>query len=123
MINITIELNEERVGHLLCTAFEGGANYWYCDLEVVQFPEGKSKTDFEYWHTEVPLEKGGVLGFRDKWDDFGDLRLDLESITKGLHMMQDKYPRHWADFVNENQDAITGDVFLQCCVLGGITYG
>ena len=123
MIEIPTQLDTERVSDLLCIAFEGGSNYWYCDLEVEQYPEGKSKADFEYWHIQVPLEEGGVLKFRDQFGDFGVLRLDLDSITKGLRTMQDKYPRHWADFLKENEDADTGDVFLQCCVLGGLTYG
>jgi hypothetical protein len=32
-------------------------------------------------------------------------------------------PQHFADFLNENDDADTGDVFVQCCLLGEIRYG
>jgi hypothetical protein len=33
------------------------------------------------------------------------------------------YPRHFADLVNENDDADTGDAFVQCCVFGEVIYG
>jgi hypothetical protein len=32
-------------------------------------------------------------------------------------------PRHFADVLNENDDAGTGDVFLQCCLFGEIIFG
>jgi len=37
--------------------------------------------------------------------------------------MAEKYPRHFANFAQEAEDAETGDVFIQCCVLGEIVYG
>jgi hypothetical protein len=37
--------------------------------------------------------------------------------------MSEKFPEHWADFINENDDAITGDIFVQCCVFGDTVYG
>jgi hypothetical protein len=37
--------------------------------------------------------------------------------------MRDQYPRHYADLVEENDDAITGDVFLQLAVFGELIYG
>jgi hypothetical protein len=49
-------------------------------------------------------------------------RLDMAAIKNGLKVMAEKYPHHWQDFVSENDDAITGDVFLQCCLFGEIVY-
>lgn len=37
--------------------------------------------------------------------------------------MQEKYPQHWADIINESDDANTADVFLQCVVFGEVIYG
>jgi len=50
-------------------------------------------------------------------------RLDLDAIKKGLQIIAEKYPRHMGDFLNENDDADTGDVFLQCCLFGDAIYG
>jgi hypothetical protein len=49
--------------------------------------------------------------------------LDADSIKSGLQLMQQEYPRHFAAFVSEDDDAETADVFLQCCLLGMVKYG
>jgi len=51
------------------------------------------------------------------------LRLDRAALEPGLQIMAEKYPRHFANFAQEAEDAETGDVFIQCCVLGEIVYG
>jgi hypothetical protein len=129
-IATTVDVDPDDVEGLLCCAFEGGSNYWYADLEADTYPEGKSRKDFEYYHMELPLVEGGSVKFRDaeevhedSADDDGYYRLDLAKVTKGLEVMAVKFPRHWADFINENTDATTGDVFLQCCVFGDVIYG
>ena len=113
-------VNVERVKGLLCSAFEGGSNYWYMDLDVHQWPDGVSRRGA--WHMEVPVVEGGVLSLVDKYEGDEHL-LDLAKITKGLAIMREKYPRHWSNFATENDDAETADVFLQCCVFDDIIYG
>ena len=49
--------------------------------------------------------------------------LTREKLIAGLQVMASKYPRHFADVLNENDDAGTGDVFLQCCLFGEIIFG
>ena len=49
--------------------------------------------------------------------------ITLEDVKKGLELMRDQHPRHWADLVEENDDAITGDVWLQLTVFGELIYG
>jgi hypothetical protein len=55
--------------------------------------------------------------------DMPDALLDLGTIRNGLQVMADKYPNHWHDFINDNEDATTGDVFLQCCLYGEVIFG
>jgi hypothetical protein len=49
--------------------------------------------------------------------------LTMEDVQKGLELMRDEYPRHYADLVEEQDDAITGDVWLQLAVFGKLIYG
>jgi hypothetical protein len=51
------------------------------------------------------------------------LTLDRAAIDRGLAIMAEKYPRHFGDFIADNEDSITGDVFIQCCLLGDVIYG
>ena len=50
-------------------------------------------------------------------------RLTLADVKKGLELMRDQYPRHYADLVTENDDLITGDVWLQLATFGELIYG
>lgn len=121
-IKVTLDIPEERLSDLLCSALEGGSNYWYCIKDAI-YPEGKTKNDYEFWHIEVPFDEGGALVIEDIEGDMPDKILDLKSMKKGIRTMARKYPRHFGDFIDENDDAITADVFLQCCLYGETIYG
>lgn len=49
--------------------------------------------------------------------------LTLDGVKRGLELMRDLYPYHWADLADENDDLITGDVWLQLAVFGELIYG
>lgn len=49
--------------------------------------------------------------------------ITIADVQKGLELMRDQYPRHYADLVEENDDLITGDVWLQLTVFGELIYG
>ena len=49
--------------------------------------------------------------------------ITLADVEKGLKLMQEQYPRHYADLAEEEDDAITGDVWLQLAVFGELIYG
>lgn len=49
--------------------------------------------------------------------------LTMDNVQKGLELMRDEYPRHYADLMEEEDDAITGDVWLQLAVFGELIYG
>ena len=116
-----VTIDDQRVQDLLCCALEGGSNYWY-EITKYIYPEGLIRSDMEYPHLELPF-RGGSLSISDIED--GDFcgELNLEACKRGLQVMADKYPQHYADFITENEDADTGDVFLQCALLGEIVYG
>ena len=125
-VNVKHEITLDRISNLLCSAFEGGSNYWY-QIDKFIKPENLSfRTDEEqiYRHLDYPLNEGGALIINDlEGDEDEPKRLDLDAIKKGLQIMAEKYPRHMSDFLNDNDDAETGDVFLQCCIFGDAIYG
>ena len=57
-----------------------------------------------------------------KFPESAKHRITMDNVRKGLELMRDDYPRHYADLVEENDDAITGDVWLQLAVFGDIIY-
>lgn len=136
-LTVTTRIGLDRIGDLLCCAFEGGVGYW-CTIvkkippaapveawkvrafaEDLGKPQGNGHT--VYPHIEYPVN-GGSLVLRAE-DDPKRYTLDMAAIERGLAVMAEKYPKHFADFVAENDDAETADVFLQCCLFGEIVYG
>ena len=131
-----ITITDDQISALLCCAFEGGSGYW-CridktvltdDLKVSDFGEGgKMQKPGNYWHWSqlVPLVPGChlVLGpYANEYDDDDHWILDRESLVIGLKVMAEKYTRHFDNFINENEDAETCDVYLQCCLFGEVVY-
>lgn len=129
---IQTEVPLSRIQDLLCCAFEGGSNYWYriekftppAQFEVTSSPEKPG----EFRHLDYPVNVGGALVISNKQADDGDSKpmrrtLSLRTIRQGLQVFATKYPRHFSDFMQDNEDACTGDVFLQCCVFGEAVYG
>ncbi len=129
---IETAIDDEKIKGLLCCAFEGGVGYWATIAEYSYAP-GVKEGDFsqggkyqgkDYWHRSqlIPLVDGCAVVVEDI-ETQKEHRLDKAAIQKGLKAMQEKCPRHWGDFLSGNDDATTGDVFLQCCLFGEVVYG
>lgn len=134
---VGLSLPVKTVRGLLCSALEGGANYWHT-VSRYSFAPGVAKEDFigkgrfvdpeVYWHPTqlIPFAPGCAVEIAELDEDESKQkvhRLDREAMQRGLQVMLDKYPHHFADVLKENADAETGDVFLQCCLLGELVYG
>ena len=108
---------------LLTTAFEGGSNYWYADLE---FLEAESGNPVKYEHNT--LDKVLMGDLQAVFTDFEDQTLVFELTQQKLY---DNLPlfktfdggHFFREVVNENWDANTADAFLQIVCLGEIVYG
>lgn len=125
-VTVKHDISLDTISGLLSSAFEGGSNYWYTITEFgeptkVEFrtaisDSDKASTEIVYRHIDYPLNPDGFLMIGDLEDEERKpLKLNLVSIQAGLTIMAEKYPDHFADIIKENDDATTGDVFLQCC--------
>lgn len=117
-VTTTFSVEPSRISDLLVGAFEGGSNLWVKSARLVQGNTSSApwygSEDFLYtpWCAEIGT-----------YDDC-NLLLNEKIVLTGLQMMADDYPdTHWNDFVSENDDADTADVFLQLCLFGGLVYG
>jgi hypothetical protein len=121
---VKTEITAEQIAGILCTAFESGYTPW---VKVESMVEPKRKVILgnswnEYTLYSYPVTGGAAILSDTYGNSRKRYRLDLKAIRKGLQIMANKYPRHFADFVSENEDGITGAVFLQCCVFGDVIY-
>jgi hypothetical protein len=122
-MKIEIEVSDELISNLLSCAFEGGSNYWLKSTRCELNGDSPSRAD----RTLIPLEHGGVVICTLQDEPYTgkgvEYRLTRASIEHGLVLMRDKHPKHFGDAIDESEDAITGDVFLQLCLFGEVVYG
>lgn len=130
VVQVKLQISEDRIASLLVGAFEGGSNYWidhinhkpYEDVvpgAVVGEPrwaEMRLRLPATVWE-DTSEEPDGVDGSPRA------RTLDEKAIQRGLDLMANNWPRHFAQWMTENDDAETSDVFLQLCLLGDIVYG
>jgi len=127
-----LDIPEEQIKGLLCSALEGGSYYW-CRIKGYDFTGQASLKDFKkggpyhskFWHHSqvIPLVPDCSLKLQDILDRGQNYVLNRTKIAEGMRTMARKYPRHFSAFFEENYDATTGDVFLQCCLFGEVVYG
>ena len=135
-IKTTVTVTEERIEDLLCGALDagyGGSNYWIGQWSSFM-PSQLPKPEYSFY---APL-CGGLLNIIlvDDLEDLDDPEDEnaIENLTKyvidanalkiGLERMAKLYPdTHWYNFMADNDDAETADVFLQLCIFSELTYG
>lgn len=141
-VTVTTEVTLRRIADLMCSCIEGGYSQWCLgiylktpdlDGEIVEAlaEEKHAASDTGIWYNIEKLYGRDDLAIEvlEDEDDCGDREkakkhiLTKASIVKGLQLFAEKYPRHWNDFITENDDAITADSWLQVTVLGDIVYG
>ena len=114
----TRSITPQMIADQMVCAFEGGSNYW---IDKVRLKAGKAHE--EPWYACPKLFEDPALQIA-VWDDEKQKHLfGLAEIQEGLQIMADKHKRHFKAMVSENGDAITADVFLQCCALKELVYG
>jgi len=116
-INIKYDIPLSRIQDLLITALEGGSNHWVKDIQLEYYYTESQK--FPAYDIDHPKYKV-ILTDSHTGEEH---TMTLGRYKVGLGDMSIKYPWHAKDFVHENEDAVTGDVFLQCAVFGEVKYG
>ena len=143
-ISITIPTNIplDRIRSLLTGAFEGGSNYWM-GIHSYKLPHNRKPSFYgkgsdlqpidDWWpqYILIPTTDGTLLledqeefAGEEYINDQGLYELNMAKIISGLKVFSELKPaRHFANFLSEDDDAETSDVFLQCCLFGDIIYG
>lgn len=117
-ITVPVNIPTSRVKDILISALEASCGYWCKETKYSDVPKGMDVYDMMLAGVSTSW-----MEFRLILDDDKLVTFTVDAIPKGLKIMAEKYPRHFGDFISENDDAITADVFFQCCLLGEIVYG
>lgn len=108
-------VDPKKVANTLVSALEGGTGYW-AQIDNEKGPNYTANTC-----DKIVAGKAHLLIV--DLDTQQSRKLDRGAIEAGLVIMAKKYPQHFADMISENDDATTGDVLLQCALLGEVIYG
>ncbi len=139
-IKCEVEVSRGRLADVLCTGMEGGIHYWGKIVDYVEPPEGSDLfKDLEGWeqfngglfhHIHYPMcAAGGGVTIEDSTgeENFPNgaktVFLDYAALLRGLSLMAQVQPQHFADIVRESEDSITGDVLIQLAVFGEVVFG
>lgn len=150
LLTVTVQVSHYDIYCLLVSAFESEIRYW-CDLDRTKKIGDLSKlkkhphndSGYKNWYLTKPagfhddsnpdapdysilplIPEYGLQIYEHKGEATTrkPLLLNLKTIQRGLEVMAKKYPHHFNN-LSENQDGITADVFVQCCVFGDTVYG
>ena len=114
----TVYITDDMVDNILCTALEGGSNYWIDKCVANFWPEGAE-------HVSDGVSRGGkIVFFVEDDDDEYTLTLDdmLNGIEKAYDHRQSSSGFSFKDWY-ENHDADDADLALQYALFGEIVYG
>lgn len=128
MFPVTVHVSAQKVSDQFCAAFEGGSNYWLTGASLKSARPADVEPGQAWYGFASPFE---TMGLRVKLTWIEDettgkttsKEIGRMAILKGLRLMAEKSPDHFADVVNESGDACTGDVLLQYILFGEIVFG
>jgi hypothetical protein len=120
-ITVPIEVSRQDISDLIVSAIEGGCGYW---TRCIRRPrEVDCREDQPYLgHKIIFVEAVDESNPTDDEEHTLDLT-NLTQVMAGLAEMAKIAPRHFGDFIADNADAITADVFIQATLFGEIRYG
>lgn len=132
-------ISRKSIQYLLCSLLETSYPSWLANCNPGRYAEGLTHPDFKEggkmqdpedyfpYYAIMPVTDGCsidlVVENPLEGKPFLHVDVDAKLVRMGLQIMASKYPRHFEDFVTENDDAETADVFGQCMVYGEIVYG
>lgn len=106
---------KSKIEDAIIIAIEGGSNYWY------MIEKGRWNAGAHIWDGTLTVSNRKLVD--GEGDELKQVVLNEQTIAKGFTIFKQKYSRHYQDLMDENDDAETGDVLLQCIVLGEVCYG
>src|SRR5260370_789930 len=128
-MKITVEISTKRIADLMVSAIEGNhmTRAWCAgvslerrgsktgDAAVAAMETGNE----DPWYANQNLYDGSGFAIDISEQDEETGRVTSHLVTPadfvaGFTLMATKHGRHFGDFMGENEDGITADVFLQC---------
>jgi len=132
-MQLQVKLNYETFENIICTALEGGSNYWYMLGDIIGCPlpdEMPDKAPSEriahgLWHNKdarvdiLDLEDGTEGIFEDEL--LGTLTYD--NVRENMQLATENHLSELESMISGDFDAWTADTLFQVLVMGEVVFG
>ena len=124
-INISIEVSDELIESILCTAFEGGITYWADNVSVPDQKDAKKVGCWKHEYLTKTKKKDAIMYIHDMYDG-GKYSITKKSIINALERMskpENCYTKAFGRILDVTYDAYDADIVVQMACFGSVTYG
>ena len=125
IINRRLEISDELIEDILCTAFEGGITYWADNISCEDNKDMKKVGGWKDTYLTKTKKKDAVMYIHDA--ETGEkYPITKKSIIDALQKMDSpeyKYTKALNRILNEQYDADDTDIVVQTACFGEVVYG
>ena len=124
IINRRIEISDELIEHILCSAFEGGITYWAENISCKDNEDMKKVGGWKHKYLTKTKKKDAKLIVHTI--SGGEVTMSKKSIIDALQKMDTpeyKYTKALGRILNDTYDADDADIVVQTACFGEVVYG
>ena len=123
VVNGTFKVSRQQVANALWHAFNEEISWFkVADKVAPRELRFRSIDQTNPGIVDYPLNEGGMVRMVGTGTRPKIFELQLDVIARGLDVLANRYPRHFADLINETADVFTADALLQCCLFGELIH-
>ena len=123
-ITRTVEISDELIEGILCSAFEGGITYWANNVSCHNREDMKKVGGWKHEYLTKTKLKDAKLIIHTI--DGGEVAITEKSIIDALQKMDSpeyKYTKALNRILNEEYDSDDADIVVQTACFGEVVYG
>ena len=124
IINRRIEISDELIEHILCSAFEGGITYWANNISCEDNKDMKKVGGWKHEYLTRTKKKDAVMYIHDAETE-DKYPITKKSIIDALQKMDTpeyKYTKALGRILDETYDADDTDIVVQTACFGEVVY-
>lgn len=126
-MKLQVNLEYETFENIICTALEGGSNYWYSlgNIKVCPLPDEmpdkapSERIAYGLWHNKDARVE--VYDLENEEEFLGILTYD--SVRERMQLATEDYLSELEAMISGDFDAWTADTLFQVLVMGEVVFG
>mgnify|MGYP003146219560 FL=1 len=123
-ITRTVEISDELIEHVLCSAFEGGIVYWANNISCEDKEDMQKVGGWKHEYLTKTEKEDAVMYLHTM--EGGKVKITKSLILEALQQMGDpkyKYTKALSRILNGQYDSDDADIVVQTACFGEVVYG